>query len=225
VVWNRSRDGIVTSGGVRRSRFPVAARSIALAALLSLAVLGCGGKAPPLPQLAPDAVVLAFGDSLTYGTGAQTNESYPAVLERMIARKVVAAGVPGEVSATGLARLPAVLEAAGPRLLILCHGGNDLLRRLDERLLAENLRAMVRLARDRGIAVVLVAVPKPGLFPDAHPIYAAVADELGVPLERDALKSILTDNELKSDPIHPNAKGYARLAEALAGLLRKAKAI
>lgn len=211
------------SGEGRRARGAGRALALALAACVALAA--CGEKTPALPRLGPQDVVLAFGDSLTYGTGARPAESYPAVLERLIGRKVVAAGVPGEVSATGLARLPAVLEAAAPQLLVLCHGGNDLLRKLDERELAANLRAMIGLARSRGVAVVLVAVPKPGLFPDAHPVYAAVAGELGVPLERDALKAILTDNELKSDPIHPNARGYARLAEAVAGLLRKASAL
>jgi lysophospholipase L1-like esterase len=73
--------------------------------------------------------------------------------------------------------------------------------------------------------VVLIAVPKPGLFPSAHPIYAEIAAELGVPIEQDALAQILTDNQLKSDPIHPNAQGYARLAERIADLLKKAKAL
>jgi lysophospholipase L1-like esterase len=185
----------------------------------------CGKAVPKLAPLAPDAVVLALGDSLTFGTGAAATQSYPAALERLIGRKVVSAGVPGEVSASGLARLPAVLDHVQPQLLILCHGGNDLLRQLDTGALARNLRAMVRLARDRGIPVVLIAVPKPGLFPSAHPIYAEIAAELGVPIEQDALAQILTDNQLKSDPIHPNAQGYARLAERIADLLKKAKAL
>ncbi|MCZ7563438.1 MAG: GDSL-type esterase/lipase family protein [Burkholderiales bacterium] len=209
------------NGGDRHS----GARLLALALAACVALAACGEKPPALPPLSPQDVVLAFGDSLTFGTGAGPGESYPAVLERLIGRKVVAAGVPGEVSASGRARLAGALDAAAPTLLILCHGGNDLLRRLDEGELAENLRAMIGLARSRGVGVVLVAVPKPGLFPDAHPVYAAVAGELRVPLERDALKAILTDNALKSDPIHPNARGYARLAEAVANLLRAAKAL
>lgn len=84
---------------------------------------------------------------------------------------------------------------------------------------------MVRLARDRGIPVVLVAVPKPGLFPSAHPIYTNVAKELGLPIEEDALVEILTDNELKSDPIHPNARGYERLAARVTELLKEARAL
>ena len=205
---------------------PQFARAITALALLTLAIVlpGCGRDVPRIPPLGNDAVVLAFGDSLTYGTGADASSSYPAALERLIGRKVRSAGVPGEVSAQGLARLPVVLDQVRPQLLILCHGGNDLLRSLDAGALAGNLRAMVRVARDRGVPVVLVAVPKPGLFPSAHPVYTEIADELDLPIERDALAEILTDNELKSDPIHPNARGYARLAERVAELLKKAKA-
>lgn len=200
---------------------------IACAGMLVLAAVlaGCGKSAPRLAPLAADAVVLAFGDSLTFGTGAAATQSYPAELERLSGRKVVSAGVPGEVSASGLARLPAVLDRVRPQLLILCHGGNDILRKLDSAALAGNLRAMVRLARDRGVAVVLIAVPKPGLFPSANPIYAEIAAEFGLPIEPDALVDILTNNELKSDPIHPNAQGYTLLAKRVAELLKKAQAL
>jgi acyl-CoA thioesterase-1 len=201
------------------------ARRSWLAPLFALLLTACGSATPPLPPLDPSAVVLAFGDSLTFGTGASPGESYPAQLERLIGRKVVAQGVPGEVSAQGLARLPGVLEATAPRLLVLCHGGNDLLRKLPESEAAANVRAMVRLAREKGIAVVLIGVPRPGISPSPAAFYAAIAEEFAVPYEGSILKTVLTDNELKSDWIHPNAKGYARVAEAVAGLLKNAKAL
>ena len=186
---------------------------------------GCGGSVPKLPRLPADAAVLAFGDSLTFGTGAPTEASYPAVLETLIGRKVWSAGVPGEVSAAGLARLPAALEYYQPRLLILCHGGNDFLRKLGDAQAAENLRAMIRLARQAGVSVVLVGVPKPGLFPSPPDFYSDIAKEFGLPYEGAALKQILRDNELKSDIAHPNAQGYARLAGAVAALLKKSGAV
>jgi acyl-CoA thioesterase-1 len=198
---------------------------IAFAAALAAALLAGCGKAPKLERLDANAIVLAFGDSLTFGTGAVTDESYPAVLQRLIGRKVIAAGVPGEVSQDGLARLPEALDEFKPQLLILCHGGNDFLRKLGEQNAAANVRAMVKLARDRGIAVVLIATPKPGLMPSAPEFYAGIAKEFGIPLEDGALKKVLTDNALKSDLIHPNAKGYARIAEAVAQLLKNAGAV
>jgi lysophospholipase L1-like esterase len=204
------------------SRRALATACVAAAALWAA---GCGEKTPALAPLDASAVLLAFGDSLTFGTGAGDGESYPAQLERLIGRKVVAQGVPGEMTAQGLARLPGVLEATEPRLLLLCHGGNDFLRKLPESEAAANVRAMVRLARDKGIAVVLIGVPKPGISPAPAAFYAEIAREFALPYEGAVLKTVLTDNALKSDWVHPNAQGYARIAAAMAALLKKAKAI
>ena len=197
-----------------------------LAASLAFAGLsGCGPSVPKIAKLDAQAVVLAFGDSLTFGTGAEPNQSYPVVLERLIGRKVVAAGVPGEISEEGLARLPETLDEAKPALLILCHGGNDFLQKLDEAKAAANLRAMIRLARARSIAVVLIATPKPGLPPSVPAFYGDIAKEFAVPMDDGILKSVLLDNALKSDLVHPNAKGYEKIAETVAKLLRKAGAV
>ena len=192
--------------------------------ILCLVLAGCTPP-PELEPLAADAVVLAFGDSLTFGTGAGTGESYPEVLSGLIGRTVVSAGVPGEVSADGLLRLPALLDREQPALLLLCHGGNDQLQRLDPARLADNLRAMIREARDRNIAVVLIAVPAPGLSLRPLPLYAGIADEFGLAADLETVADILGDRALKSDYIHPNAAGYRRLALAVADLLRAAGAV
>ena len=206
-----------------------------------------------LPLLAKDAVILAFGDSLTFGTGAALGESYPAILERLVGRRVVNEGVPGEITGEGLARLPEVLKREKPALLILCHGANDLLRGLNKRQAAANLRAMIRLAREKGAAAVLIAVPSPGiaLSPEhlyleivtekgatvriavpslgitlsPEPFYREIATEMELPLEENALTTILSNGTLLSDPIHPNAAGYRRLAESIASLLKRSGAV
>jgi acyl-CoA thioesterase-1 len=133
-----------------------------LAIFISIFLLTCSSSAK-LPRLANHAVILAYGDSLTYGTGAKPTESYPAILEQMVGRQVVSSGVPGEVTAEGLSRLQGVLEREKPALLIICHGGNDLLRHMDQKQAADNIRTMVRFAKKRGAAVVLVAVPSPNI--------------------------------------------------------------
>ena len=197
-----------------------------LAALFLCALLaGCGGAKHKLGKLDSGAVVLAFGDSLTYGTGANQNESYPAVLGRAIGRKVVNAGIPGETSAQGRERLADVLEEVKPRLLILCHGGNDFLRRLDDAAAAENVRAMIRMARDKGVDVVLLATPKPGLPPSIPTFYGEIAAEQRIPFEEAVIRTVLFDNRLKSDMVHPNGEGYARIAAAVEKVLKKAGAI
>ena len=182
-------------------------------------------KTPQLPLLAADATILAFGDSLTAGTGAGDAESYPAVLTRLTGRRVVNAGVPGEVSAGGVQRLPELLERERPALLILCHGGNDLLARQDHRLIADNLRTMLRTAVERGVPVLLVAVPSPDLMLKPPGLYEELAREFRIPLERKALAHIMGKSSFKSDHVHPNAAGYRLLAEALAELMKKSGAL
>jgi acyl-CoA thioesterase I len=199
-------------------------RTLALALSLS-ALAACGEKPPQLPRLGPDDVVLAFGDSLTYGTGAGTAESYPVVLAQLIGRKVTGAGVPGETTTEGLERLPAVLDEVKPKLVLLCMGGNDMLHKVDSATIESNLRAMVQLAKARGAGVVLIGVPTPELFGAPPEFYDRIAREQSLPLDKKTLNDILFDRSLKSDMIHPNAAGYRRFAQGLADLLHKAGAV
>jgi len=195
-----------------------------LAITAGLLITACWSN-PKLPYLDKDAVILAFGDSITFGTGADPAESYPAVLGKMIGRRVVNYGVPGEATAEGLKRLPEVLEKEKPALMLLCHGGNDQLRRFDLQQSSNNIKAMIQLARNAKIAVVLIAVPAPGLLLKPPYIYREIAGEMSVPLEEKILSDVLADHSLKSDLIHPNAAGYCRIAESIANLLRKSGAL
>ena len=201
------------------------AKCITLLSLVFLLAAAACGRPAKLAPLASDAVVLAFGDSLTYGTGAAEEESYPAQLERLIGRKVVRAGVPGEVTAQALARLPAALDEHSPQLLVLCIGGNDFLRRLGDAQAAQNVRAMVKLARSRGVAVLLVGTPEPALLPAPPAFYGEIAREFGVPYEAGVIAEVLKDPSLKSDPIHPNARGYRVIAERIAAQLKRGGAL
>ncbi len=192
--------------------------------LVFILVWGCGER-PRLERLSSDAVILAFGDSLTYGTGAAEHESYPAQLESLIGRRVVRAGVPGEVTAQALARLPEALEEHSPRLLLLCIGGNDFLRRLGKEQAERNVREMVKLARSRGIAVMLIGTPEPGFTVSPPAFYSGIAEEFRLPYEGGVIGEVLKDASLKADPIHPNARGYRVIAERLAEQLKTSGAI
>lgn len=213
--------------GSMRLRLPgasLAPRFGAIVAVFLLLATGCGQQAK-LPRLAPDAVVLAFGDSLTYGTGANDDESYPAQLARMTGRRVVREGVPGEVSAAGLARLASALDEHQPKLLLLCHGGNDFLRRQSKQAAAENVRGMIRLAKSRGVQVLLIGTPEPGFTVTPPEFFGEIAKEFRIPYEGDVLTKILRDSSLKADQIHPNAQGYRLMAERMVDLLKKSGAL
>jgi lysophospholipase L1-like esterase len=181
--------------------------------LLFLLVVGCERQLlPPLPA---DGVILAFGDSLTVGVGADSSRSYPSVLEELTGLRVVNAGVSGETTRGGLARLPAVLTEVSPDLVILMEGGNDILRSKHAQVTRDNLAAMVELVLSAGSAVVLVGVPNRMLFNDSAPFYDELATRFDIPLVDGELASLLRDPRYKSDPIHLNAEGYALLAGAI----------
>lgn len=196
-----------------------------LAFVLASGLSGCGARTPQLTPFSTNAVILAFGDSLTYGTGAPSDQSYPEILEKMIHRRVINSGVPGEVTAQGLTRLPQVLDSVRPALLIICHGGNDILRRYDHARTKRNILAMIALARERNIPIVLVGVPKPGIRISTADMFYEIADEAAVPFEGSIMAEIISSGHLKSDAVHPNAAGYEAMAGAIHAMLRKAGAV
>ncbi|QOP42378.1 arylesterase [Sulfurimonas marina] len=164
--------------------------------------------------LSKESIILAFGDSLTAGYGASKGKDYPSQLQRLSGIKVINAGISGEVSADGLKRLPELLEQYKPQVVILCHGGNDILRKKSMHQLQENLRQMIILIQNNGAEVLLVAVPNLSLFGFSPlPQYEVLADEYDLMFAENVLSDVLGTNKLKSDRIHPNDQGYKVMAE------------
>jgi acyl-CoA thioesterase-1 len=197
-----------------------------LSVLILILACSCSKDNPAYPPLGKDAVILAFGDSLTYGTGAAETQSYPAMLSQLTGREVINAGIPGEVTADGSRRLPALLDKHIPELLILCHGGNDLLRKLNPDKIRANLESMIENALQRSIPVVLIGVPELGImFLESAPVYATLASKYQLLYEGEILPELESDNDLKSDRIHPNADGYKLMAKAVYNLLQQSGAV
>lgn len=188
---------------------------------LCFLLIACSDNSPKLSPLSDDATILAFGDSLTFGTGADHShkQSYPAILQQLTNRTVINSGIPGEVSRDGLTRLAEDLEEYQPELVILCHGGNDLIRRLNQDELKSNLEQMISLIQSSGAEVILIGVPKFNLTLAVPSLYAEVANKFFIPIELDILPELERDPKLKSDTIHPNSEGYKKLAQVVQQLL------
>jgi lysophospholipase L1-like esterase len=170
-------------------------------------------------EISQDSVILAFGDSLTEGFGAKDSESYPVKLGEILNMRIINAGISGEDSNKGLLRLASLLEKIKPRIVILCHGGNDILRKYDLKKTKENLSEMIALIKNKNADIIFVGVPNlNGFFISTDEIYNELADEYDLIYDSDTLAQIIKSPTLKSDQIHPNAAGYDLLAQNLAKL-------
>jgi acyl-CoA thioesterase-1 len=176
--------------------------------------------------LPANATVLAFGDSVTYGTGARAGEDWPTLLAEETGWNVVNAGISGDTAHNAQHRLPALLSELEPELVIIELGGNDFLRRLPLAGVREALRSMILQVQGGGAIAVLVSVPQfsmlratAGLYSDA-PMYEDLAEELGVLLAADMFADVLSDESLRADRIHPNASGYRVFNQQLMVYLR-----
>lgn len=190
----------------------------------ALLLTACGKKSARTHAKIPEgSTVLALGDSLTFGYGANPDESYPAQLQKLTGWNVVNGGVSGDTSAQALSRLPALL-ARKPKLVIVGIGGNDFLRKIPEEQTRANIAKIIETVQKENIPAVLVGVPHitlGALFGHLsdHPLYEDLSEEYGIPLFGGAWAEILGDNDLKSDQIHANGKGYRRFAEKLSDFL------
>ena len=130
--------------------------------MLALSLVACGEK-ERLPALPAGSVVLALGDSLTFGAGVTPDQAWPTLLAGKTGWQVINGGVSGNTSGDALERLPELLEEHRPVLVIVTLGGNDMLRHLPVREVESNLAKMIVKSRAAGAQVVMLATPQPSL--------------------------------------------------------------
>ncbi len=189
---------------------------IIITLFITLILLTFSNKSTKMHTPLTHNTILAFGDSLTYGHGANDDESYPARLSSLSGLKVINAGISGETSSDGLQRLPELLEDESISLMILCFGGNDILREQSMDSLKNNLKTMIEMAKTKEIEVLLITVPNLNLFGlSPLDLYKEVAKEESVPFLSGLFTEILNNPALKSDQIHPNALGYKLMADKI----------
>ncbi len=191
--------------------------------LLTLAsgLLSACSKAEKYQAIPRGSSVLAFGDSVTFGTGAQAGEDWPSLLAALTGWQIINAGIPGDTAQAARGRLAELLAEHRPALVVIELGGNDFLRRRSPDAVREDLLYLLGLARQSGAQVVLIGVPELSLLamvagkPSDSPIYQALAKAAGVPLISDVFSDVLARPEWCADRIHPNAEGYRQMAKGI----------
>lgn len=203
-----------------------------LATLSAVCLLSaCSPDYEKYPSLKPDDKIMAFGDSLTYGYGGNSN-NYPDTLSKLSNYEVVNYGVNGNTTTDGLRRIEESLEKEQPQLVILSLGGNDVLRSVPKQVIKDNLKKMVAIIKKHNAQVVLLAEPAPNalsLF-QGRPtgledalVYEEVAKEEKILNIGNIYSTLLSENEYRSDLIHLNEKGYQKAGEMIFKELKEAK--
>jgi acyl-CoA thioesterase-1 len=205
-----------------KRRSGLAAKIRIAAESLVITILGlAAAAAAPAGSHVP--IILDLGDSLTAGIGLPESEAFPARLEawlrrRGIATRVVDAGVSGDTTAGGLARIDWAL-ADSPDLVILALGANDALRGIDPATVRANLEKIIRKIQASGAKLLLLGMLAPPNWGEAYRrdfdrIFPDLAHAHRVPLYPFFLEGVAMQRQLnQADGLHPNARGVAVLVD------------
>ena len=169
------------------------------------------------PQQGP---IVAFGDSLVFGYGATPGNDFVSILSRKIGEPIINLGVSGDTTAGGLERVNEVVSEK-PRITLVLLGGNDFLRKVDRAQSFNNLRLIISRIQDSGSIVVLLGVRGGLLINSADGLYEDLAKETHSAYVPDVLNGLFADSRYMFDGMHPNDRGYAKIADKIYPILSK----
>jgi len=192
--------------------------AVALALLVAYSWWGRGRTAPPALDRTRDTVVF-LGDSITSGHGLPLEVTFPHRLGVLLALRTHNAGISGDRTAGGLARLERDVLAHRPRLVVVELGANDVFGRLPGEQTIANVRSIARRLRQDGAGVLLLHIQIPQFGSDPlRDGFRRIAREEGAWLVEDFLDGVVPG--LTTDGLHPSEEGHARLAARLEPTLR-----
>jgi len=164
--------------------------------------------------------VVAFGDSLVSGVGAETEGGFVTMLSEMLGMPIINLGRSGDTTELGLLRIGDILKQ-NPKVVIVLLGGNDYLTRKPKEKIFENLRTIIATIYDSGAVVLLLGVRGGLLYDSYDDDFEALAHELGAAHVSNVLDGLLGESEFMYDSIHPNERGYEIIAERVFPVLQE----
>lgn len=187
--------------------------------ILPLLLLGCAPTSPFIGVKnlyeAKGTTIVCFGDSITAGSGASPGKDYPTRLSQKVKLPVVNLGRSGDTTESALLRIEEIFKH-DPRIVIVELGGNDYIRRFPSSKTFDDLRQIVEKVQEKKAVAVVISMP---LGPGYESGYIGLAKKKGaVPIEG-VMGSIFDDKNLMADELHPNSRGYEKLAEEIAKVI------
>ncbi len=159
--------------------------------------------------------IICFGDSITFGYGAEPQESYPSILAEISGLPVINAGIDGDTSAEGLERINKDVLSRNPVLVIIEFGGNDFLKKVPLEQTSDNIKKMIDVIYGKGAMVAVVDISAGLLLKDYRPLLRKIAKEKKAVFIPSILSGIVTNPKMKSDFLHPNGDGYKIIARKI----------
>ena len=164
---------------------------------------------------AQGANIICFGDSITFGYGANPGEDYPSALRKLVKLPVVNAGVDGDTTFAALERLENDVLARNPKLVIVEFCGNDFLKKIPKENTVKNLTRIIERIQEKGAMVALVDISAGMFFREYREAFKKIAAEKKAIFIPVILNRIITNPAMKSDFFHPNARGYQVIAKRI----------
>lgn len=164
-------------------------------------------------------LIVFFGDSITAGKGAGAGEDFPSLIGKMLNVPIVNAGISGSTTNDALLRINEDVVRKNPSIVVIELGGNDLLEHVDAEVSRRNFDLILSKIKPTGAKIVVLDV-KFFVFKQKHETdWQDLAKKYNATYVPDVLGGVITDSSLKFDDIHPNAKGYQKIAEKLIPIL------
>lgn len=159
--------------------------------------------------------IICFGDSLTFGYGANTGEDYPAVLAKIMGVPVINAGQDADTTYEALKRIESDVLNKDPRLVIIEFCGNDFIKNVPLEVTVENIRKMAQAVQAKGAMTAIVDISAGLFFKKYSSAFRNLSNQTGAIFISGVLNGIITNPSMKSDFLHPNANGYKIIAQRI----------
>lgn len=165
--------------------------------------------------------IIAFGDSLVFGTGASERGATDmfSLVEKEAGVPIINMGVPGNTTKEALERIEEDVLSRDPRIVFVLLGGNDYLHKVPKEETFKNLSTIIERIHEKGAAVILIGV-RGGIFVDRfEEDYKLLAEKYKTGFVPNILDGLITNRNFMYDSIHPNDKGYRVAATRVSAVL------
>jgi len=164
--------------------------------------------------------IICFGDSITFGYGAESGEDYPTALAKMVKMPVINSGIDGDTTVEALKRLDSDVISRQPFLVIIEFAGNDFLRAVPKETTVNNIKLMVDKIQAKGAMVAIVDISAGMFLREYRLAFYNLARQKNTIFVPAVLSGIITNPSMKSDFLHPNGNGYKKIAERVSTAIK-----